>query len=121
MAVAQLESLGSIARMDTTSISSIQRGIVYLMATWSGGAQWAFPKLVSFLQQHDIPSEQLHVFDVDQHRELYDLPQLVGKIHGWGEAMVVKDGRIAFFTLLGKDQHLIQEHCDELLRVYAAA
>jgi hypothetical protein len=106
--------------MTTTSINSIQRGIVFLMATWSGGAQWALPKLVSFLEEQDIPSEQLHVFDVDQHPELYDLPELVGKIHGWGEALVIKDGTIVFVTRFGKDQHLIQEHCDELLRVYVA-
>ena len=106
--------------MTTASIISIQRGIVFLMATWSGGSQWAFPKLVAFLESHGIPSEQLFVLDVDQHRELYALPELVGKIHGWGDAMVVKDGKIVFFTRLGKDQHLIQQHCDELLRVYAA-
>ena len=105
--------------MTSSSITSIQRGIVFLMATWSGGAQWALPKLVSFLEQHDIPSEQLHVFDVDQHRELYSVPELVGKIHGSGEALVVKEGKIVFLTRLGKDQHLIQEHCDDLLRVYA--
>jgi hypothetical protein len=106
--------------MITTSITSIQRGIVFLMATWSGGAQWAFPKLVAFLEKHGFPTEQLHVLDIDQHPELYDLPALVGKIHGWGEALVIKDGTIIFVTRLGEDQHLIQEHCDELLRVYAA-
>jgi hypothetical protein len=106
--------------MTTTSITSIQRGIIFLMATWSSGAQWALPKLVSFLEQHNISSEQLHVLDIDEHPGLYDLPELTGKIHGWGEALIVKDGRIVFFTRLGKDQHLIQEHCDELLRVYAS-
>jgi hypothetical protein len=34
------------------------------------------------------------------------------------EALVVKDGKIVFFTRLGKDQRLIQEHFDELLRAY---
>lgn len=106
--------------MTAPGISSIRRGIIFLMATWSGGAQWALPKLVSFLEEHNIPKEQLHILDVDQHRELYDLPELVGKIHGWGEALVIKDGRIVFFTRLGKDQHLIQEHCDKLLQVFAA-
>ena len=105
--------------MTTTSITSIQRGIVFLMATWSGGAQVAHRFLVSFLEQHGFPSEQLHVLDVDQHTELYDLPELTGKIHGWGEALVIKDGMIVFVTRLGKDQHLMQAHCDELLRVYA--
>lgn len=107
--------------MTTTSVTSIQRGIVYLLATWSGGAKWAFPKLVAYLEQHGISSEQLHVFDVDQHPELYDLPELAGKILGWGEVLAIKDGRIIHFTLLGKDQHLIQEHCEELLRVYVAS
>jgi hypothetical protein len=104
--------------MTTAGITSIQRGIVFLMATWSGNAQWAFPKLVSFLEQHKIPPEQLHVFDVDQHPELYDLPELSEMIHGFGEALIVKDGRIVFIACLGKDQHLIQEHCDQLLRAY---
>jgi hypothetical protein len=106
--------------MTITSITSIQRGVIFLMATWSGGAQVAHRYLVSFLEQHGISAEQLHVLDVDQHPELYELPELAGKIHGWGEAAVVKDGKIIYFTRLGKDQHLIQEHCDELLRVYAA-
>jgi hypothetical protein len=112
--------VGSIKRMTTTSITSIQSGIVFLMATWSGGAQWAFSKLVSYLEQHDVPSEQLHVFDIDQHQELYDLPELAGKVHGWGETLVIKDGRVVLFTRLGKNQHLIQENLDEILRVYAA-
>jgi len=104
--------------MTTASIISIRQGIVFLMAEWSGGAQWAYPKLLAFLEQHGIPSEQLLVFSVDQHPEFHDMPELSGKIHGWGEALVVKNGRIVFFTRLGKDQRAIQEHCDELLRVY---
>ena len=106
--------------MSTASITSIQRGIVFLMASWSAGAQWAFPKLTSFLEEHNIPSEQLHVFDVDQHPELYHLAELTGKIHGWGEVLVIKSGRIVFVTRLGKDLPSIQERCDELLKVYAA-
>jgi hypothetical protein len=106
--------------MTTTSITSVQRGIVFLTATWSGGAQGAFPKLVSFLEQRGFPSEQLHVFDVDEHPELYDLPEPSGKIHDWGEALVVKESQIIFVACLGKEQHFIREHCDELLRVYAA-
>jgi hypothetical protein len=75
--------------MTVTTITSIQRGIVFLMAEWSGGAQWAYPKLVAFLQQHGIPSEQFHIFNIDHHSELYDMPELSGKIHGWGEVSAV--------------------------------
>ncbi|HSU52858.1 MAG TPA: hypothetical protein VLT36_02220 [Candidatus Dormibacteraeota bacterium] len=104
--------------MAATTITSIQRGIVFLMADWSGGARWAYPRLVAFLKEHGIASEELHVLNVDDHPELYNMPELSGKIHGWGEALVVKAGRIVLFTRLGKDQPLIQEHCDQLLRVY---
>lgn len=106
--------------MTAANLASIQRGVVFLMANWSAGAQWALPKLVSFLEQHDIPSEHLQVLDLDQHPELYDLPELAGKIHGWGEVLVIKHGRVAFFVRLGHDQSLIQQHCNELLQIYAA-
>jgi hypothetical protein len=62
--------------------------------------------------------EHLHVLDVDDHPKLYDMPELVGRIHGWGEAAVIRDGRIVFVTMLGEDRNRIQEHCDELLRAY---
>ena len=112
--------LGDFVCMTATDITSIQRGIVFLLAPWSGPAHSAQRFLVSFLERHDIHADELHVLDVDAHPELYDVPDLVGKIHGWGEALVVKDGRIAFFTPLAKDLRTIQERCDELLRFYVA-
>ncbi|MEO6184644.1 MAG: hypothetical protein ABIP71_16380 [Verrucomicrobiota bacterium] len=105
----------------TTTIQSIKRGIVFLMAEWSGGAKWGHRHLVAFLEQRGISAEQLHVLDVDRHPELYDMPEFAGKIHGWGEAAVVRDGRIVFVTVLGKDQSRTQEHCEELLKVYDAS
>lgn len=104
----------------TTTIQSIQHGILFLMAKWSGGSKWGHGQLVKFLEQRGIPLEQLHALDVDRHPELYDMPEFVGRIHGWGEAAVVKDGRIILVTVLGKDQSRIQEHCDELFSAYVA-
>jgi hypothetical protein len=43
---------------------------------------------------------------------------LEGKVHAWGEAMVVKTGQIVFFTVLGKEKAEVQSRCQELLRVY---
>jgi len=106
--------------MTTSSIQSIQHGIVFLMAKWSGGAVWAHGQLVKFLDQRGIPAQQLTVLDVDCHPELYDMPEFAGKIHGWGETAIVQGGRIVFVTVLGKDQARIEEHCEELLRVYNA-
>lgn len=104
--------------MTTTAIQSVQRGIVFLLAEWSGGAEWARRQLIAFLEQRGFPLERLHVLNVDNHPELHDLPEFVGRIHGWGEAAVVRDGRVVFVTVLGRDRLRIQEHLDELLRAY---
>ena len=90
------------------------------MAEWSVPAKLAYRQLVTSLEQRGIPPEQLHVLDVDRHPELYDMPEFTGRIHGNGEAAVVRDGRIVFVTVLGIDRGRTQEHCDELLKVYDA-
>jgi hypothetical protein len=104
--------------MSATAIQSIEHGIVFLLAEWSGGAKWAHRQLVMSLEQRAIPLERLHVFDVDRHPEVYDLPEFIGRVHGWGEAAVVREGKIVFVSVLGKDQSRFQEHCDELFRAY---
>ena len=107
--------------MSSTVIHSIQHGIVFLMAEWSGDAKWAHQRLIAFLEQRGISLEQLHILDFERHPELYDIPDLSGRIHGWGETALVKDGSIVFVTVLGKDQNRIQEQCDELLRAFNAS
>lgn len=115
---ARRQGCGAFGDMSSTAIQSIQHGIVFLLAEWSGGSKWAHHQLVKFLEQRGIPLERLHVLDLDRHPELYDLPEFVGRIHGWGEAAVVRDGRIVFVAVLGRDPRRIQEHCDGLFRAY---
>jgi hypothetical protein len=76
--------------------------------------------LGDFLAQSGTALEHFTSIDVDRQPEVYDLPELSGKIHGYGEAGVVRDGCIVFVTTLGKDKSQIQERCAELLRVYVA-
>lgn len=102
-----------------TSITSIQQGILFLLAKWSGPAVIAHKFLSSFLQERGA-LEHLVCIDVDREPEIYDVPEFSGKVHGWGEAAAIRDGRIVFVTVLGKDRSRIQEHCDELFRAYAA-
>jgi hypothetical protein len=104
--------------MSPSRIQSIQHGIIFLMAQWSGGAHWAHKQLTDFLEQRGVPPDRLATLDIDREPYVYDLPELAGKVHGWGETAVVKDGRIVFVTILGKDKGRIQEHCEELLRAY---
>jgi hypothetical protein len=104
--------------MSVTQITSIQRGIVFLMAEWSGQAKWAYKHLTAFLDKQQPKVETFVCIDVDQESGVYDLPEFSGKIHGFGEAAVVKDGRIIFVTVLGKDKAQADERCEELLRFY---
>ena len=53
--------------MRNSGIQSIDHGIVFLMAEWSGGAKWAYRQLIAFLEQRSFPLERLHVLDVDHH------------------------------------------------------
>lgn len=46
------------------------------------------------------------------------MPEFAGKIHGWQEAVVIRDGRIVFFIRLGKELRRIQEAFEELLKAY---
>jgi hypothetical protein len=106
--------------MTVAAISSLQRGIVFVMAQWSPQAKWAYQQLTSFLMRHPSGLERLVYIDVDQEPGVYNLPEFAGKIHGYGETAVVRDGRIVFVAVLGKDPGRIQEHCEDLLRVYEA-
>ena len=105
----------------TTKIASVQRGIIFLMAEWSGNAHLAYGQLTRLLEERHLPSDHLICIDVDREREVYNLPEFAGKIHGNGEAAVVKTGRIVFVTSLGKDKRQIRERCEELLKFYDVA
>lgn len=100
-------------------ITAIQRGIIFVMAEWSGNAVWALKQLSTFLREHGVAPEHLTCIDVDREPEIYKVPELSGKIHGHGEAAVVRHGRIVFTTTLGQDQSKIQERCEELLKAHA--
>lgn len=100
------------------SIRDIDHGILFLMAEWSGPAQWAWRQLSTFLDGY--PGTKPNVVKVEWHEadSLFKLPELDGKVHALGEAMVVKAGQIVFLTVLGKEETEIQVKCQELLRVY---
>ena len=103
-----------------TTFLSIQNGIVFLMAEWSGPAKLAYNDLKCFLEHHRSALDNLTFIDVDREPDIYNLPELSGKIHGWGEVVVVKNGKIGFVTELGKDKSQIQNRYEELLKIYEA-
>jgi hypothetical protein len=103
-----------------TNITSVQSGIIFLMAEWSGQAKWAFTRLEDFLFRHQLTSGHLICIDVDHEPSICNLPELAGKIHGYGEAAVIKNGKIIFVTTLGKDKDQINNRLEELLQIYRA-
>ena len=79
---------------DEAALRSIGRGVLFLMAFWSGPSVQAFAKLtevLASLPQHDL---ELVVVDVDGSAPLYELPEFKGQIAGAGETAWVRDGRI---------------------------
>ena len=90
------------------------------MAEWSGSAKVAWRQLCESVDDYRGSKPQVIKIDLQEGEPIYDLPELAGKIHGWGEAMVVKRGEIVFFTALGKEKAEIQSRCEELLRIYEA-
>ena len=87
---------------DEGVIKQIDRGILFLMAFWSGPSVTAFAKLTQVVGNLDKREAlKLVVVDVDGSPKLYDVPEFVGKIHGDGETAWVRDGKIVVTSGLG--------------------
>ena len=85
-------------------ISSIERGSVYLLARWSGPSVAALQLLRAAWSAAGLPESELHILDWDEHSYLGDLPELSGRVHGWGEAFHVRHGSITHFHILGRNR-----------------
>lgn len=97
-----LERIRYVPEADAATVRSIRRGVLFLMAFWSGGAVQAFARLTEVLARLDAQgSLELVVADVDGSPELYELPEFKGKVRGWGETAWVRDGRIVATSGLG--------------------
>lgn len=87
---------------DRSVVRSIHCGVLFVMAFWSGSARQAFAQLMRVLDEVDPGgSLELVVVDADGCPDLYDMPEFLGKIHGWGETAWIKQGRIVSTSGLG--------------------
>lgn len=83
-------------------IRSIGRGILFLMAFWSGPSVKAFARLTEVVAKLDKEGVlELMVVDVDGSPGLYEVPEFLGKVHGAGETAWVRDGNIIATSGLG--------------------
>jgi hypothetical protein len=96
-------------------ISTIERGIVFLHARWSGPSAMALNRLRLAITAAKIPSDALHVIDLDESPGVYNVPELSGRIHGWGEAFFIRDSAISAFRILARDKRTLDEEIRRLL------
>lgn len=95
------ERIRYVPDADAATVRSIRRGVLFLMAFWSGPAVQAFAKLTEILARLDAEGLELVVVDVDGSPDLYELPEFKGKVHGYGETAWVRDGLIVSTSGLG--------------------
>lgn len=101
-------SLRYIPDANENLVSTIEYGILFLMAFWSVPAVSAFAKLTKAI--HDMAAGEIEVVvvDVDGSPDFYQLPDirtlyggLVTVPEGKVEAAFCRDGKIVFATVLG--------------------
>lgn len=97
-----IERIRYLPDADEKVIKDISRGILFLMAFWSGPSVKAFAQLTEVVAKLDNKGVlELVVVDVDGSPALYQVPEFVGKVHGAGETAWVRDGKIVATSGLG--------------------
>jgi hypothetical protein len=87
---------------DESVIRGIKRGILFLMAFWSGPSVMAFARITEVVSRLDKDQVvQLVVVDVDGSPAFYELPEFLGRVHGAGETAWVRNGSIVATSGLG--------------------
>jgi hypothetical protein len=95
------ERIRYVPNADEATVRSIGRGVLFLMAFWSGPSVRAFAQLTEVLARLNPEGLELVVADVDDSPDLYELPEFKGKVHGAGETAWVRDGKIIATSGLG--------------------
>lgn len=80
---------------DRSIIWTIKRGVVYVMAFWSGPARKSFSELKRVLAALDPAGRlELVVVDTDSCPDFYEMPEFTRGLGGWGETAWIRDGKV---------------------------
>lgn len=94
---------------DRSVFGTIEHGVVFVMAWWSGPASQAFSKLKQVLAKVDLAGRlELVVVDTDQCPDLYECPEFFEQLHGAGEIAWIRDGRVVCTSGIGYRPELIE-------------
>ena len=101
---------------DRSVIGTIRFGVLFVMAWWSGPSRQGFAKLKQVLAALD-PGGRLEVVvvDTDGCPDLYECPEFVGQLHGWGEVAWVQGGRVVRTSGMGYHPECFEPFTRELL------
>jgi hypothetical protein len=101
---------------DRSVIASIELGVLFVMAFWSGPARKAFAELKRVLAEVDPQGKlELVVVDTDGCPDLYVTPEFLGNLHGWVEAAWIKAGKIVCTSGKGYHAELFEPLTRELV------
>lgn len=101
---------------DRSVFGTIRFGVLFVMAWWSGPSRQGFFKLKQVLAALDPGGLlELVVVDTDGCPDLYECPEFVGQLHGWGEVAWVRGGRVVRTSGMGYHPECFEPFTSELL------
>ncbi|MBX3448791.1 MAG: hypothetical protein KF777_04480 [Planctomycetaceae bacterium] len=104
-----------VPEVDAETIESIQNGVIFLMAFWSGVALQAFKALSHILLSGDARLLEFVVADIDGAFALYDVAEFNGKVHGCGETAWIHQGKIIATSGVGLNIECFRPNTSTLL------
>ena len=91
-----------LPKSESSVVGTIDFGVLFIMAFWSGSSIRAFEELKRVLAKVDPDGRlELVVVDTDGCSDVYNLPEFLGKIHGSGETAWIKHGKIVSTSGMG--------------------
>lgn len=112
-------SIRYVADADADIVRSIDNGVLFLMAFWSGPSLDAFSKLTKAIHDVGVGDLDLVAVDVDGSAGIYQLPEIaelyggvVNAPPGWGEVAFCRDGQIVGTAIIGSGSDSNQYYCN---------
>jgi hypothetical protein len=105
-----------LSETDRSVIQTIRCGVLFVMAFWSGTSLRSFTHLKQTLARLD-PDGRLEVVvvDTDGCPDLYHVPELLGKMHGNGEAAWISEGKVVATASCGSHPKAFETYTRHLL------
>jgi hypothetical protein len=101
---------------DRLVVGTIQCGVIFIMAFWSGPARQRFAHLKQVLETVDHTGKlELVVVDTDGCDDLHCSPDFNGLCHGWGEVAWIYDGQVMRTSGAGYHPEVFEQFTKDLV------